>query len=94
MIRMTITDTEWTIAEQTAEYQGHGETAERARELADTQEAYLINNARGILPTGWRYEGDGAFTGPALQATNTMDLLTVIGSLQIEACDFATAPEA
>jgi hypothetical protein len=87
----TLADSDWTISEQAAEYEANGETPERARELAETQEAYLINHSYDALPRGWRYAGDGTWTGPAVVDLNIGRLLDIIGALQIEACDFAVS---
>lgn len=88
MMMTTIADTDWTITAQTAEYVANGEAPDVARELADTQEAWLINHSRDALPRDWRYDGDGAFTGPTMTGLNMARMVDVIGSLQIEACDF------
>jgi hypothetical protein len=89
MLKITIADTDWTIPAQVAEYKANGETPERAREHADTQEAYLINHSREQLPRGWWYMGGGVWEGPAITALNMETLLSAVGGLQIEACDFA-----
>lgn len=88
MLKITIADTDWTITAQAAEFEANDETPEQAREMADMQEVWLINNSREHLPSAWRYVGNGVFEGPVI-GTDLNKIVDVIGSLQIEACDYA-----
>jgi hypothetical protein len=90
MIEIKIKDEDWTIEANAAEYEANGETPERARELAETEEAYMINHAYGVLPGGWRYAGDGEFVGGRASAYLTVQrTVEIILSLRTEATDFA-----
>lgn len=91
---MKIEDTDKTIEAQVAEYVANGETPERARELADSEEAWMINHADErmrdqALP--FRYVGNGTWVTRNVRtaAGYLPAVLDVIAGLWIEAIDFA-----
>jgi hypothetical protein len=84
-ITMTISDPEWTIAENAKAWEDE-ETPEVAAMAADTVEAWLINNTSTRKP-GWDYR-NGTFTISG-EAANWSNLVDAAHNLIIEANDYA-----
>lgn len=82
MLEMTITIKDATYDESLAAWMDGGEPRETGQGCADLQEAWLVNETHTHI-RGWRYVGNGTWTGEA-RGTIVDELL----ALHTEAIDY------